>query len=101
MPNYVLVIIAAAVSLATALITVAASRPEVRADVTQTLTDISLSLIQPQADRIDALNVKVTELTGQVCRLETENRGLHKWSQILFSQVVEHGGNPVPFKEVI
>lgn len=97
MGNYVPVLVAAGVSIVTALVTVLASRPKVRADVTKTLTDISLSLVEPQAARIDVLQTKVAELTCDIKKLYEENRSLHKWSQLLFSQVIEHGGDPISF----
>lgn len=38
--------------------------------------------------------------TARIDALEAQNHRLHVWSQLLFTQVVEAGGEPIPFESV-
>ncbi len=100
MNEYIPVVIALIASPLVAWITVRASRPKVKADATQVLTDVSLSLLEPLQERIEELERHATRNEQRIGELERENRALHRWAQILFTQVIEHGGEPVTFDYV-
>jgi hypothetical protein len=80
-----------------AIVAARLSKPKVRADATKTLTDISLSLVEPQKRRIADLETHMKTCEDRIAKLEAENAALHRWAQHLIGQVVEHGGDPVPF----
>ena len=98
MTDYIPVLVALIAGPLAVLVTVYFSRDKVRADASKTLTDISLSLVEPQQRALDRMQVEITELKTKVRRLESENRALHTWAQLLFSQVVEAGHEPIPFE---
>jgi sensor domain CHASE-containing protein len=103
MNDYLPLLIAAisgAVSVLTALLVVRASKKRVAADATETLTNIALSLVAPLKAEIDELKKEYDELEDAVSKLKAENELLHRWSQLLFSQVVESGGEPIGFDQV-
>lgn len=74
-------------------LTVRAGKKKAGADAAETLTDIALSLVEP-------LKIELEELKIEVGLLKRENEVLHKWAQLLFSQVIEEGGEPVSFDQV-
>ena len=81
-------------------LTIRASRPKVKADASDTLTKISLSLVEPLQERITTLETHMEEQDKKIDALEAENKSLHRWSQVLFSQVVEAGADPIPFETI-
>jgi uncharacterized membrane-anchored protein YhcB (DUF1043 family) len=97
MSEYVPVMVALVAGPIAAVVTARLSKPKVRADATKTLTDISLSLVEPQKRRIEQLETHMKTCENRISDLEAENRALHRWAQHLIGQVVEHGGDPVPF----
>jgi hypothetical protein len=72
----------------------------VKADATETLTKISLSLVEPLQERIEVLEDHSEKQDQKIAALEKENRSLHRWSQVLFSQVMEAGKDPIPFETI-
>ena len=100
MTDYLPVIVALIASPLVAWITVRASRPKVKADATRVLTDVSLSLVEPLQERIVQLEEREDKNELRISFLERENRVLHRWAQILFTQVIEAGGIPVSFEHV-
>jgi sensor domain CHASE-containing protein len=103
MNDYLPLLIAAisgVVSIITATLVVRASKKKVAADATATLTTIALSLVEPLKAEIDELKKEYKELEADVTNLKAENAILHRWSQLLFSQVVELGSDPIPFEQV-
>ena len=100
MNEYIPVIIALIASPLVAWITVRASRPKVKADATRVLTDVSLSLVEPLQKSVERLKKRLDQNEKRIGELERENRALHRWAQILFTQVIEHGGEPVSFDYV-
>ena len=97
MSNYVPVVVALIAGPLAVLVTAYLSRDKVKTDATKTLTDISLSLVEPQMRRIDIMQSEINELREKVDKLEDENEALHVWAQHLVGQVVGHGGVPVAF----
>lgn len=97
MGEYIPVLVALIAGPLAVLVTVYFSRDKVRADASKTLTDISLSLIEPQKRRIGDLERKIMDMEKQIGQLEAENEALHTWAQLLFTQVVEAGDTPIPF----
>jgi len=98
--GFIVATLAGITSIIVAIITTWAMRRKNAADVASQLTDIALSLIEPLQEEIDALKKEYTELQVEMGKLKSENALLHKWSQLLFSQVVESGGEPISFEQV-
>ena len=100
MSEYIPVVVALIASPFVAWITVRASRPKVKADATRVLTDVSLSLLAPLQERIDLLEEHAEKNEMRISFLERENKTLHRWAQVLFSQVLEAGKEPIPFETI-
>ena len=103
MNDYLPLLIAAfsgVVSVVTAFLVTRASKKKVAADATATLTGIALSLVAPLKFEIDALKEELSGVEDEIKKLKVENEMLHRWSQLLFSQVVESGGDPISFEQV-
>jgi hypothetical protein len=101
--DHIEVLIAAAavvISPIVAWITIRMTRPKLRAEASEVLTDVSLSLIEPLRARIAELENRDVEKGCRIDSLERENRVLHRWAQVLFSQVVESGNTPISFEEI-
>ena len=79
-----------------AMMTSWVARRRGKADTAKQLTDIALSLIQPMEEEIGDLKKELRHLDREVVKLKAENQMLHRWSQLLFSQVVELGSDPIP-----
>ena len=86
-------VIAAVAAILGSWLSVRAGAKKADADAAETFTDIALKMVQPLQEEIDALKKDVKYL-------KRENKMLHRWSQLLFAQVVEHGGEPIPFSFV-
>lgn len=89
--------ITAAATIVGAYLTVRAARRKNEADATDTLTKIALSLVEPLQTKLAEMQTELQRVEGEVDALKKENAQLHKWAQLLFSQVVEHGGEPYSF----
>ena len=104
MPAYVIPVlvslIAAAATVGVSWLTVRVGKQKQEADAAETFTDIALSLITPLTERICVLEETVLEQTKEIELLKKENQILHRWSQLLFSQVVESGVEPISFEQV-
>jgi len=100
MNEYIPVVVALIASPLVAWITVRASRPKVKADASETLTAISLSLLEPLQERIEELERHAEVNEDRIAKLEKENRALHRWAQILHAQVIEAGGEPIQFDAI-
>ena len=87
-------------SIIVAVITTWALRRKNAADAAKQLTEIALSLINPLQEEIDDLKKEQAYLEAEICKLKAENEMLHRWSQLLFSQVVESGDDPISFEQV-
>ena len=98
--GFVIATFAGITSLLVALITSFAMRKKTSADVAKQLTDIAMSLIDPLQEEVDGLKKDQRKLEDEIMKLKAENEVLHRWSQVLFSQVVESGGDPVSFEQV-
>ena len=94
---YIPVLVALVAGPVAALVAARYTRPKMRADASETLARISLSLVEPQKQRITELELKVARLEEHIERLEKENAALHVWAQHLVGQVVEGGMDPIPF----
>ena len=93
-------VIAALATVGASWLTVRVGRKKADADAVETLTDVALSLVKPLKVEIEILKEKQAELMKKIVPLEEENAILHRWSQLLFSQVVEAGQEPIPFSQV-
>ena len=98
--GFIVATLAGITSIIVAIITTWAMRRKNAADVASQLTDMALSLIEPLQEEIDALKKEQSHLDTEVVKLKAENALLHRWSQLLFSQVVELGSDPIPFAQV-
>jgi len=87
-------------ALVVAVITVWAVRRKNAADVAKQLTDIAMGLIEPLEEQVADLKKEQAHMEREIGQLKAENELLHKWSQLLFSQVVESGGEPISFEQV-
>ena len=96
----VVIVLTGAVSVLVAGITTWALRKKNAADVAKQLTDIAMGLIDPLQEEIDELKKEQLHLDDEIALLKGENALLHRWSQLLFSQVVESGGEPISFEQV-
>jgi len=83
-----------------AWITIRVGKEKTEADAAETFTDIALSLVQPLKAEIDGLKKELIHMDKEIGLLKKENEILHRWSQLLFSQVVESGGDPIGFDQV-
>lgn len=93
MNDYIPVLIALIAGPAVAVVTAVLSRPKVRSDATKTLTDISLSLVRPQMERIETLERKYADLDIKYRRME-------RWVHALAAQVIETGNTPVRWEDI-
>jgi FtsZ-binding cell division protein ZapB len=78
--------------LAGALVSWFLQRGKNKADITKTITDTAMSLIQP-------LKAEIEDLKKEMKRLKTENASLKEWAEALCCQIKELGKEPVEFKE--
>lgn len=101
MNDYIPVLIAIIAGPTVAFVTARVSRPKVVADAAKTYTDISLSLVEPQKRRIRDLEDHMASCELRIKKLERENRALHVWSKLLYTQVVEAGVDPIPFDATV
>lgn len=95
--NYIPVIVALIAGPAVVFITNYFSRSKVAADATATLTDISLSLVEPQKRRIADLEKHMKVCETRISLLEAENEALKTWAKHLTAQVIEAGDIPIAF----
>ena len=86
MTEYVPVLVALVAGPVAAIVTARLSQPKVRADATKTLTDISLSLVEPQRQRI-------ADCERRMARIE-------RWAHALAAQVIEAGKTPIRWEDV-
>lgn len=70
------------------------------AEATSVLTGIALQLVQPLQVKMEEMQREIQRMERKIVRLEEENALLHKWAQLLFSQVLETGQDPIPFERV-
>jgi len=98
--GFVIATMSGITAVVVALVTSWVARRKDKADVAKQLTDIALSLIDPLQEEIDDLKKEQKLLDREVVKLKAENELLHRWSQLLFSQVVELGSDPIPFDRV-
>ena len=90
--NYIPVLVALIAGPTAVFVTAYFSKDKVAADATKTLTEISLSLVTPQAKRIDDLVKQVGECSLRIDEVEA-------WAKLLMAQVIEAGVTPVTFAE--
>lgn len=93
MTDYVPVLVALIAGPIAAVVTARLSRPKVRADATKILTDVSISLVRPQKERIADLEQQIGLCRRQIDRLE-------KWAHRLAAQVIENGATPIRLEDV-
>ena len=103
MNPYIPIIVSVVAALGTVLVaflTVRAGKKKTAAEATATITDTAMSLLAPLNARIDELETHQAKLEKEVANLKKENKLLHRWAQLLYSQVVEAGADPYPFEWV-
>ena len=101
--EYIQVLVPVAVVIAgvlTSWLTVRASKKKDAAAATQTLTDIAMGLVTPLKEQISELQEEMVSLEKEVANLKKENKLLHRWAQLLYSQVLEAGHDPISFERV-
>jgi hypothetical protein len=106
---WVVAVLAPLLSFLAAYLTIRANRDKVSAEANHVMVDTATSLIRPLKQELDELRRKVgaqattiASLEAKVAELRHENSLLHRWSQLLFSQVVESGVlDPIPFEQVL
>lgn len=96
----IVALIAAAGGIVGTWLTGRSQRTKNDADATSVLTGIALQLVRPLQDKLDSLQEEMDRMERKIRRLEEENALLHKWAQMLFSQVVETGNDPISFERV-
>lgn len=92
--------IAGIVAAATSWLTVRASRKKTAADASEVLTGIAVGLVTPLEEQVDKLQKELCDLEQEVKALKKENKLLHRWAQLLYSQVLETGNDPISFERV-
>ncbi len=97
--NYIPVLVALIAGPAAVWVTARISKPKVQADATRTLTEISLSLVEPQMKRIEALETHSVEQDRHIANQDTKIDALERWARLLFAQVIEAGKTPMSFQE--
>lgn len=75
-------------------------RAKTDAEATSVLTNIALKLVEPLQDKLSEMEGEITRMERKIMRLEHENALLHRWSQLLFTQVIEAGHDPYTFEYV-
>ena len=70
------------------------------AEATSVLTGIALQLVKPLQGKMEEMQAELDRMERKIRRLEEENALLHKWAQLLFSQVLEAGQDPISFERV-
>jgi hypothetical protein len=96
-------------SFLAAYLTIRSNREKVSAEANRVMVKTAMGLIDPLRAELEELRGKlrvqadtIVRLQEKVAELQHENSLLHKWSQLLFSQVVESGVmNPIPFEQVL
>jgi len=103
MNPYIPIIVSIVAALGTVLVaylTVRAGKRKTAAEATQTLTDIAMGLVTPLKEQIDELTEELHNVEAEVSALKKENKLLHRWAQLLYSQVLESGHDPISFERV-
>jgi hypothetical protein len=103
MNPYVGIVISIVTALATvgaAWLTVRAGKKKTETEATQTLTQIALSLVEPLKAEMEELRIEMVVLETEIDALKKENLLLHRWAQLLFTQVSDLGQDPIRFDEV-
>lgn len=98
--EYAVPIAAAIAAIVGSWITVRAGRKKNDADAAKTLTDIAMGFVNPLQNSIQEMKKEMARMERKIKRLEDENALLHKWSQLLFTQVIEAGHDPITFDRV-
>jgi hypothetical protein len=93
-------VVAALAAIIGSILTVRAGKKKTEAEAAETLTNVALSLIHPLEETINDLKAAVALQGKEIELLKRENKLLHRWSQLLYSQVVEAGHDPIPFEKV-
>lgn len=81
-------------------ITARSQRQKTDADATSVLTSVALQLIEPLQLRVSEMEAEIGRMERKILNLEKENALLHKWAQLLYTQVVETGHDPISFERV-
>ncbi len=81
-------------------LTIRASRPKIQAESTEILNRVSTKLVLRLETRLEKMEKHQAEQDSEIAALKRENVTLHRWAQVLFTQVVEAGGEPVIFETI-
>ena len=81
-------------------LTLKVNRPKIQAERTGIITKSALSLLDPLNKRIDKLEKIQRVNQERIKDLEDETARLRLWAQMLWRQVLDLGGQPVPFETV-
>ena len=83
------------------------NRPKIVAERDSVIASTALSLLDPLNDRIALLSSQIDDLidtaadnTDRISSLEEELGMVRLWAQVLWRQVVELGGDPIPFEQI-
>ena len=81
-------------------LTVRSGKEKNSAEATSVLTEIAMSLVEPLQVKQREMEAELARMERKIVLLERENALLHKWAQLLFSQVIEAGSDPISFERV-
>jgi hypothetical protein len=96
----VVAVVAAVSAIVGSWLTTRAARKQSEASAAETFTDTALSLIAPLRTQLAELQALVAKQGLEIEFLKKENELLHRWAQLLYTQVLEAGGEPYSFEWV-
>lgn len=81
--------------------TIRSTRPKIEAERESLITSTALSLIVPLRDRIAQVEADNKLIHTELTQVKEENRLLRVWGKLNYQRVIELGGVPADFEEII
>ena len=103
--QWILSVVVALLAAGGTYATLRVNRPKIQAEAAAALTDTAMKLLAALQEKVDDMEdlvgkqaTKVVTLEEHIDKLETELNDIRLWAQMLWAQVVELGGQPIPFE---
>lgn len=81
--------------------TIRITRPKIEAERESLISSTALSLIEPLRDRIKTVEEDNEAIHFELREVKEENRMLRIWGKLNYQRVIELGGEPADFEDVI